>query len=742
MKKSLFFSYMLLFVNVVFCQLEFERDDSIEVLKDGSPMLNPWAGGFNSPQFSKIDLDGDGNDDLFVFDRKGHRILLFENTAESWEQPIYIHRYNQLMDDFPELHDWALLRDYNGDGRMDIFTNEQSGIRVYKNVGDLGPEFELASPMLQATYNFGDPLLSNIYCVRIDIPIIEDYDGDGDLDILSFTEGASTIYYFLGQSAQNNDVESLEFNLGNRCWGYIREGSEDNSVFLGDTTCSFNVVNPRSGAGARHTGGSLSFRDLNNDGYGEVMVGDAGYNTITSLVNGPGEHTPDSVTAQHVNFPEEIAGDVAVDITKFPAAYFLDIDGDNIDDMVVAPNAQFAVEDDSSAWYYKNTGTDDLPYFELQQENFLQDGMIDRGSKAFPVLCDINADGLKDLLIGNWRYYQENGNPPSSIALYENTGTASSPQFTFITDDFANLSHEGHTNLYPAFGDIDGDGDQDLVLGVNSGELLLFTNSAGAGNTADFSGGATPLQYAGGEAIDVGVAATPQFFDVDGDGILDLLVGEKNGNINYIKNNGTAESASFELVEDTLGSVVASSVFGINGYSVPHMFLQDGQRKLLVGTEVGIINFFDNINGNLDGEFNLVEEQLAEIKEGDDCAVWLEDINSDGWPDLFYGQIGGGVAFYAGIDPMISVGENTIAENNVTIYPNPASDRITVRFENGNSTPKRVVLKNTLGQQVLPEVESNQNEIQIETHELSKGVYVIVITTASGSSSSKKLVIE
>jgi hypothetical protein len=741
MKKILSIVLGLVLTSTAFCQLAFERDDSIEVIKEGSPMLNPWAGGFNSPQFSSTDLFASGNDDLFVFDRVGDRIMLFHNTAEPGETPVYKHYYNELMDVFPEMENWALLRDYNGDGLMDIFTNNQSGVQVFKNTGDFGPFFEEASPLLQSTYDFGNPFDASLYCVSLDIPIIEDYDNDGDLDILCFTEGASTIYYFCGQSAQNGDNESLDFDLGNRCWGYVKEGAEDNTIFLGEE-CSFNVVDPRSPIeNLRHTGGTLALKDLNGDGYGEVIIGDVTFDNLITLVNGPGEQTPDSVTAQHTDFPSTLGGDVAVDLTKFPAAYFLDLDGDNIDDLVVSPNAQFAVEDDSSAWYYKNTGTDDVPYFELQQKNFLQDGMIDRGTNAYPVLFDYNSDGLKDLLVGNKQYYQNGGNSPSSVALYENTGTANSPQFTFITDDFADLSHEGHQNLYPAFGDLDGDGDQDLVLGVNSGELLLFTNSGGAGNTADFSGGSTPLQYAGGEPIDVGVAATPQFFDVDGDGILDLLVGEKNGNINYIKNTGTAGSASFELIQETLGGVIASNELGINGYSVPHMFLQSGERKLILGTETGMVNFYDNIDGNLNGEFNLVEEELQEINEGDDCAVWLEDINSDGWPDLFYGQIGGGVAFYAGVDPMINVGENEIAENNITIYPNPASDRITVRFEKGNSTPKRVVLKNTLGQEVTREVKSLSDEIEIETTELPRGVYIVVVEF-SGRQISKKLIVD
>lgn len=739
MKKVLFVCFVLFTSSVAFGQLAFERDDSIEVIKDGEPLLNPWAGGFNSPQFSKIDLYASGNDDLFVFDRIGHRIMLFHNTAEVNETPVYKHIYD-LVDVFPEMQNWALMRDYNGDGLMDIFTSHQSGIRVYKNTGDFGPFFEMASPLIQSTYDFGNPFEASIYCIGLDIPVIQDYDGDGDLDIFTFTESASTIYYYCGLSAEQDDNESLDFDLGNRCWGYIKEGSEDNTIFLGEE-CSFNVVDPRAADGKRHTGGTLAMKDLNNDGFDEMVIGDVTYNNLITLVNGPGELGPDSVVAQFNNFPASLAGTEPADQEIFPAAYFLDVNGDNAEDLIVSPNASFAVDDDASAMLYHNEGTDENPDFQLVQQDFLQDGMIDRGTNAYPVLFDYDGDGLKDLLIGNKHYFESGGNSVSSIALYKNTGTENQPQFTFITEDYADLEQFGYQNLYPAFADIDNDGDVDMVLGTNSGQLFFLMNSAGNGNEADFSSGPVPLQNSSGEEIDVGVAATPQFFDVDNDGLSDLLVGEKNGNINFFRNVGSAENASFELVDEILGDVIASNELGINGYSVPHMFLQNGERKLVLGTETGMVNFYDNINGNLDGEFNLVEEQLAEIKEGEDCAVWLEDINSDGWPDLFYGQIGGGVAFYAGVDPIISVGENTIAENNVTIYPNPASNRITVRFEKGNSTPKRVVLKNTLGQQVLSEVKSTQSEIQIETQELPRGVYVIVISTATGHVT-KKIILE
>ena len=41
----------------------------------------PWAGGMNSCQFGEIDLNLDGINDLFVFDRHGDRIMPFINSG-------------------------------------------------------------------------------------------------------------------------------------------------------------------------------------------------------------------------------------------------------------------------------------------------------------------------------------------------------------------------------------------------------------------------------------------------------------------------------------------------------------------------------------------------------------------------------------------------------------------------------------------------------------------------------------
>ena len=55
----------------------FEYHPVAKVVQGTDTLRNAWAGGLDAPQFSNIDLNGDGNQDLFVFDRSNHRVFTF-----------------------------------------------------------------------------------------------------------------------------------------------------------------------------------------------------------------------------------------------------------------------------------------------------------------------------------------------------------------------------------------------------------------------------------------------------------------------------------------------------------------------------------------------------------------------------------------------------------------------------------------------------------------------------------------
>ncbi len=155
----------------------FQRDLSVPVMQQGRQLACPWAGGMNSAHMSEIDLNGDGKKDLFVFEKNGNRILTFLNTNSGYRfAPEYVAC-------FPALHDWAILKDYNHDGKEDIFTYGMAGISVFQNVSDTVLKFKLVTKQLEAFYYNG---MSNIYASPDDYMAIEDVDGDGDIDILNF----------------------------------------------------------------------------------------------------------------------------------------------------------------------------------------------------------------------------------------------------------------------------------------------------------------------------------------------------------------------------------------------------------------------------------------------------------------------------------------------------------------------------------------------------------------------------
>ena len=136
-----------LFIQATYAQPFFQRNDSIQVKINSSYIANPWAGGLNTIQPSNIDLDLDGIKDLFVFDRTGNKIRTFINKGTAG---VVNFKYNpQYENKFPPLHDWALLVDYNCDGKEDIFSYSDwgGGFDVYKNISTIatGLKFQRVS---------------------------------------------------------------------------------------------------------------------------------------------------------------------------------------------------------------------------------------------------------------------------------------------------------------------------------------------------------------------------------------------------------------------------------------------------------------------------------------------------------------------------------------------------------------------------------------------------------------------
>lgn len=729
MRKKITFALALIFQVSLQAQL-YDRNYDIPVTVDGSSMDNPWAGGLNSCQVSRIDANMDGKKDIFIFDRIGSRISIYLNMDDTPGAMSYKYTrdYNAA---FPtNLRNWLLLRDMNCDGLEDICTNTGSGFKIYWNTSDATLSFNpVSSGTVTAEYDFGaGPYNSGVYCIAPDMPAFNDYDNDGDIDIWSWNEYSSSEYFYKNMAVENGDCTVPDFVCRNRCYGHFGESPDSFQIFFGDDfECDFNVTEPREEESGplRHTGGTTLAVDLDQNGFRDLIIGDVTDNTLKALMLEDGSDLQDSVFEVHDDFPATFAFSTSVFLRTFPAAFYEDVNNDGISDLLVSPNTFSDGEDRKSLVLYLNNGLNDLPDFELITNDFLQSDMIDLGLGAYPVVFDVDNDGLKDLVIANRKYF-EPGNPLTSrIWYYRNTGTATSPAFTLEDENWMDIPGHGWNYAYPSFGDLDGDGDADMVIGDLNGLLHYFRNEAPSGEPAEFVLDAASMFDAAMNILDVGQSATPQIVDLNEDGLNDLVIGVLNGGVSYYKNIGTAEDYSFQFVEDTIGDAVATSLLGIQGKSVPFMFKdEEGHWQLLIGTETGQINHYDQIEGNISGSFHLVTENYEGINEGERSSVFLSDITGDGLNDMFIGNIGGGVGVYTHLP--IGIEEQYLAQE-IKVYPNPANDKLWLELPEGIPTAQ-IRLYDSMGR-IVKAISANAKRTQLDVSDLGNGVYILQTTS-------------
>ena len=722
-------------------QIQFLRYDSVPVSVNSNSLLYPWAGGINFAQFSDIDLNQDGIMDLFVFDRTGNKITTYINHGTANQNDYELApQYVKL---FPPLHDWAVLRDYNCDGKMDIFTSYTGltpGIAVWKNVSSIisGLQFQLITDTLIAnvTPNSCSNCYQTLFVTPVDIPAIRDVDNDGDMDVLTYDGAGVAVQFFRNMSMENHGIcDSLEYKLETGCWGEFNENTLNANLTL-NITCPPPPINPPDNSESSHhnlhNGSCLECINTDGDNDEDILIGDISFSRITYGRNGG-----DSAYAQ-MNYVDNYFPNYndTLNMFLFNCGYHLDVDNDGKKDLIICPNAANSSENAKSVWYYHNIGANDSVVVSFVKNNFLQDQMIEVGEGAYPRFFDYDHDGDQDLFIGNYGYFSSAGIYPSKIALYKNIGTANFPNYKLQTDDFANLfaSSSGIICPVPTFGDLDGDGDEDMMIGDAAGKLHYYRKDPGPADNFVF----VSNNYAG---IDVGNYAAPQLVDVDRDGLLDLLVGEQGGNVDYYRNSGTASVANFTLSNALFGNVVINFPGFTTGYSVPYLWNDNGNYVLLVGSERGWLNRYDNIDGNLTGTFTRTDSMYVSTHEGLRIAPWLADINNDSFPDLVLGNYSGGVSLFMG-SFLNGVNEIPAEQFAFDIYPNPAKNYFTLTNSlSQKDFPAQLLIYNLQGEIILQKEINSSNE-KIDVSGFSAGAYVCMLQAKSGLVSHKKLVIE
>jgi hypothetical protein len=277
-------------------------------------------------------------------------------------------------------------------------------------------------------------------------------------------------------------------------------------------------------------------------------------------------------------------------------------------------------------FYWERTAPDDLV---LRSKRYL-DG-VDLGSETIPAIADIDADGDLDLVVGT-KLDPVTGDS-GRVVVFENIGSAARPRYRMQAPrEMAAAYH-----LAPALGDLDADGDLDMLLGTFNQDVLFYRN------------GGTPAQpdWVREEAGDLHPPrmsnAAPALGDLDGDGDLDLVLGQSSGAIAFYRNDGTSKAPKFELTAGALGGIDAGrrttpALVDLDG---------DGRLDLVLGRELGGMAAFrqTGVTGGVP-QFSEITDFTLPLPPI--SSPRFADLDGDGVVDVLSGTLSGGLVFYRG----------------------------------------------------------------------------------------------
>ena len=467
------------------------------------------------------DLDGDNDQDI---------ILVGDENFSSTE--VYLNdglnNFTELTNSgFEDINNGSIaMADVDGDNDLDVLIS-----------GEIQFDFTSKLYLNDGQGNFTEMLNLPFESDFFTSIVFADVDGDNDPDLFlsgfynsklyindgagNYTESTSSTFEDVLGSASFADIDG-DADQDLLIIGFSNSNGLITKLYINDGQGIFSEVLDTPFEGLIY--GAIGFADIDADGDQDILLsGD------TDISN------PDPKTQLYIN--DGLGNFTEMQNTPFEGTtnssiVFVDTDGDNDQDVLIGG----LVSGDYILKLFINDGLGN--YTEMMNTPF-------EGAQ-FISIGDFNGDNAPDILLTN----------PNSAKVYLNDGASN---FTIVDIPFEKVEIGSI-----AFADIDGDNDQDLMITGINGSLVditkLYTND-GQGNFTEVLN--NPFQVVRFGAI--------AFSDVDGDGDQDLLLTGANNSalassILYI-NDGAGnftESLDFSIDGVSLSAVAFADVDGDN----------------------------------------------------------------------------------------------------------------------------------------------------------------------------------
>jgi len=645
----------------------------------------------SSPSFA--DIDGDGDLDAFVGERYGN-IRYFKNTGSSTLAAFEKPSTNPFGLSDIGFESAPSLVDIDGDGDLDAFVGERYGnIRYFKNTG---------SPTMPAFVTFSNNPFGLSAAIDQSAPSFVDIDGDGDLDAF-VGERFGSIVYFKNTGSITVPAFTMSstnpFGLSdvgrNSSPSFVDiDGDLDLDALVGETYGSIfyfeNTGSPTMPAfttsstnpfGLNSVGyeSAPSFVDIDMDGDLDALVG-ARYGVIRYFQNTGTAMLPAFTPTNPF---------VRINVNSNSSPSFVDIDGDLDLDALVGVN-------DGNIIYFQNTGNATTPAFATSSTNPF--GLRDIGSESKPTFVDINGDGDLDALVGERL---------GSIIYFENIGSATTPTFAMPSINPFGLSSILFVDSAPSFADIDRDGDLDALVGEQYGNIIYFQNTGSATTPAFARSITNPFLLS-----DVGNYSVPSFVDIDGDGFLEAIIGNGAGNVIYFENGEIFNCNTPPPASET----IASGTYQVsNTITTAGKIFSPSMVVFKAGTSITLTAGFE---AKIGSTFNASIEPCASLNK-----ETVEARTRDGLP------------------------AQASAENGLDIAPNPFHAQATITYMLAETTEVTLTIYDLQGKRIAQPItrcikEVGSYQMLFDAQNVPKGIYVVILQTASGILSRKIVLTE